>query len=237
MDLYQLKISDLKEKIANLNARDEECHLKKKNIEQEKQEILKEKEGIEATTLKLRNILDIFDEKWKIMKDNSILNLVIYFVLCIFLASILVYPVSAFMAVALSGFQNIMNIILFFLSSIALGLAFSNKKNIKNKINILKRKDLAKTEEQVQALESLLQEKKNRLDNLDMALASLEIKISDIKALKKEIMNVVASLEYRRNQAVQKLTSEAFIQELLNLEYEEDKDTLKLVRKLEEKEE
>ncbi len=228
MDTFQVNIQEITKKYEGVRIKKDDLNRTRLNLEVKKAEEVAEISSLEKIVKKFRELESILKEKEKMINYKSYLNfrLVIFGVLALALLmlSIAATPTA------------IIDILLLLVNAVLIGIAtyseVTAKRKVNKKLKKVKNRNPDEVQERLTKLEVLLREKQNTVDNYQEQMSHIESQIEELEKLLEQIHNVLKELYSKRTTAINKLVLDPMGEEMLNEEFMQDENVLRLIRSI-----
>lgn len=228
MDTFQVNIQEITKKYEGVRIKKDDLNRTRLNLEVKKAEEVAEISSLEKIVKKFRELESILKEKEKMINYKSYLNfrLVIFGVLALALLmlSIAATPTA------------IIDILLLLVNAVLIGIAtyseVTARRKVNKKLKKVKNRNPDEVQERLTKLEVLLREKQNTVDNYQEQMSHIESQIEELEELLEQIHNVLKELYSKRTTAINKLVLDPMGEEMLNEEFMQDENVLRLIRSI-----
>ena len=228
MDTFQVNIQEITKKYEGVRIKKDDLNRTRLNLEVKKAEEVAEISSLEKIVKKFRELESILKEKEKMINYKSYLNfrLVIFGVLALALLmlSIATTPTA------------IIDILLLLVNAVLIGIAtyseVTARRKVNKKLKKVKNRNPDEVQERLTKLEVLLREKQNTVDNYQEQMSHIESQIEELEELLEQIHNVLKELYSKRTTAINKLVLDPMGEEMLNEEFMQDENVLRLIRSI-----
>lgn len=228
MDTFQVNIQEITKKYEGVRIKKDDLNRTRLNLEVKKAEEVAEISSLEKIVKKFRELESILKEKEKMINYKSYLNfrLVIFGVLALALImlSIAATPTA------------IIDILLLLVNAVLIGIAtyseVTAKRKVNKKLKKVKNRNPDEVQERLTKLEVLLREKQNTVDKYQEQMSHIESQIEELEELLEQIHNVLKELYSKRTTAINKLVLDPMGEEMLNEEFMQDENVLRLIRSI-----
>ena len=228
MDTFQVNIQEITKKYEKVRIKKDDLNRTRLNLEVKKAEEVAEISSLEKIVKKFRELESILKEKEKMINYKSYLNfrLVIFGVLALALImlSIAATPTA------------IIDILLLLVNAVLIGIAtyseVTARRKVNKKLKKVKNRNPDEVQERLTKLEVLLREKQNTVDNYQEQMSHIESQIEELEELLEQIHNVLKELYSKRTTAINKLVLDPMGEEMLNEEFMQDENVLRLIRSI-----
>lgn len=228
MDTFQVNIQEITKKYEGVRIKKDDLNRTRLNLEVKKAEEVAEISSLEKIVKKFRELESILKEKEKMINYKSYLNfrLVIFGVLALALImlSIAATPTA------------IIDILLLLVNAVLIGIAtyseVTARRKVNKKLKKVKNRNPDEVQERLTKLEVLLREKQNTVDNYQEQMSHIESQIEELEELLEQIHNVLKELYSKRTTAINKLVLDPMGEEMLNEEFMQDENVIRLIRSI-----
>lgn len=228
MDTFQVNIQEITKKYEGVRIKKDDLNRTRLNLEVKKAEEVAEISSLEKIVKKFRELESILKEKEKMINYKSYLNfrLVIFGVLALalFMLSIAATPTA------------IIDILLLLVNAVLIGIAtyseVTARRKVNKKLKKVKNRNPDEVQERLTKLEVLLREKQNTVDKYQEQMSHIESQIEELEKLLEQIHYVLKELYSKRTTAINKLVLDPMGEEMLNEEFMQDENVIRLIRSI-----